>query len=276
MAKIGRPISQPSQISQSRMTEAYPTIAVLGPREMISVPNWGELLHYAIFEKYLKAIRDCVSPFSIILPTHIFDYLEGGGSLDPLLKNIDGVVLPGGSSNIQSSRYGYGTQVGKTDPERDEVALTLVSRCVALDIPLLGICRGFQEINVALGGTLNSSLEDNPIRHRSRPQDPMELKYSSSHEVLVTSRGAQLLGLAEGVYAVNSLHGQGIECLSSNLSVDAVAPDGLIEAASFYDQAVCVAGVQWHPEWSYEKSALCSATFRRFRLAAINRMNQRL
>ena len=258
------------------MTEAYPTIAVLGPKEVISIPNWGELPHYAIFEKYLNAIRDCVSPLSVILPTHIFDYLEGGGSLDPLLKNIDGVVLPGGSSNIESARYWNGAHVGQIEQERDQVALTLVSRCVALGIPLLGICRGFQEINVALGGTLNPCLEDTPIPHRSRPQDRIELKYSPSHEVLVTSRGAQLLGLAEGLYAVNSLHGQGIECLSSYLSVDALAPDGLVEAASFSDPAICVAGVQWHPEWSYQKSTLCSAIFRRFRLAAINRMNQRV
>lgn len=257
------------------MAKGFPTIAVIGSRELINIPNWGALPHYAIYEKYLEAIRVCVSPLSIILPSHLATYLRDGGSLDSVLSSIDGVLLPGGGSNIQSARYCVAQHVGQEEPDRDELAITLVSRSVALGIPILGICRGFQEINVALGGTLHPSLKSRPICHRSNPLDPLLIKYSHSHEVNLTERGARLLGVNGNVYPVNSLHGQGIDKLASCLSVDAVAPDGLVEAASHSDEKICIAGVQWHPEWDYQTSILCSAVFERFRAAAYLRMNQR-
>jgi putative glutamine amidotransferase len=198
-----------------------------------------------------------------------------------LIARVDGVVLTGGRANVEPHHYGGPAFPPDEiiDPARDGLVLPLVRACIAARVPVFGICRGIQEINVALGGSLHYRIHQLPGKndHR-RPQHedvtPEEV-YRLNH--LVRFRPGGLFQALTGQHEmmVNSLHGQGIDRLGDGLVVEATAPDGVIEGLRYGDDTQFVVGVQWHAEWEPEKHALSSALYKAFGEAAQARAAQR-
>jgi putative glutamine amidotransferase len=226
-------------------------------------------------DKYLAAIRIGAEGFPVIIPSFGLD-----DDLADFIGQLDGLLLTGAVSNVAPQLYGAPPEPprGPYDPDRDSTTLPLIDLALAIELPLLAICRGFQELNVALGGTLSPRLHELPgrIDHRAPYKLPLAEQYAPAHPVRLAP-GGTLAGLAEGRDAVmvNSLHWQGIETLASRLSVEATAPDGTIEGVRVTDAKGFTLGVQWHPEWDVAASAFSMALFRRFGDAARKRRAQR-
>jgi putative glutamine amidotransferase len=194
-----------------------------------------------------------------------------------LLDHLDGLLVPGSQSNVHPTHYAGGESETPDfhDMERDHTTLPLIRAAVARGLPLLAICRGIQELNVALGGTLIQRVHECPGRldHRGG-LGSLEQRYRPKHCVSVTGRLAQIVG-AERLM-VNSLHGQAIDRLADRLVVEALAPDSTIEAVRLVLAAPdggrssgtsadpWVLGVQWHPEWCYAENPDSMAIFRAF------------
>ena len=172
--------------------------------------------------------------------------------LDAVLDRVDGVVATGSRSNVHPSHYGVAATeaMGPYDEVRDATSLPLIRRTIERGIPLLCICRGLQELNVALGGTLASDVQDLPDRmdHRYPDVADMDGKFAIRHGVTVTAGGC-LGRIVDGEIRVNSLHRQAVARLSDRLAVEATAPDGTIEAVSVKGATGFTLGVQWHPEY---------------------------
>ncbi len=196
--------------------------------------------------KYVDAVR-LAGALPLIAPP--FEPAE----LDALLEQVDGVLVTGSPSNVHPSHFGEALHdpALPLDPERDAWTLPLVRKVLALGMPLFGICRGTQETNVALGGTLHQAVHEQPGHddHRAPDGESAEVQYGLSHPVDVVPGGllARLAGRAS--FEVNSVHGQGIKRLADGLRVEARAPDGLVEAFTVDGAAGFNLCVQWHPEW---------------------------
>lgn len=175
-------------------------------------------------------------------------------SIEELMATCDGFVFTGGRPNVHPEEYGEDpTEAhGAFDRDRDGVTLPLVRALVERGQPLLAICRGFQELNVALGGTLYPEIRDLPGRdnHRMPPDGTLEEKFALRHTVTVTEGGPfhSIFGSCEVL--TNTLHGQGIKDAAPSLVVDGVAPDGTQEAVYVKGARGFALGVQWHPEWN--------------------------
>lgn len=181
-----------------------------------------------------------------------------------VLDRLDGLLLSGSPSNVHPSHYAGGESETpeKHDPERDATTLRLIPAAIARGMPVLAICRGIQELNVALGGTLHQRVHVQPGRmdHRGGT-GTFEQRYAPRHPVEVSGHLARILGT--GSVMVNSLHGQAIDRPAPGLAVEAMAPDGTIEAVRL-ERAPWVFGVQWHPEWNYANDTASVALFRAF------------
>lgn len=182
---------------------------------------------------------------------------------------MDGVLLTGSYSNIEPHHYsGAASEEGTLhDPQRDATTLPLIRAAVGRGVPLLGICRGFQEMNVAFGGSLHQAVHqvDGRMDHREPDYEGMEAQYASAHRVQLAPGGmlsAILGGVAE--IAVNSLHAQGVDRLGKGLVVEARAPDGLVEAFRVEGAAGFAVAVQWHPEWRVSENPQSMALFKAF------------
>jgi putative glutamine amidotransferase len=187
-----------------------------------------------------------------------------------LLDRLDGLLANGSPSNVEPSRYGESLDLtpGKHDPQRDATTLPILRAALARGMPVLAICRGIQEMNVALGGSLHQQVQDLAGRmdHRGGP-GTLEERYRPKHTVRLSGGLARLIGQRE--IHVNSLHEQAIDRLAPGLEVEAEAPDGTIEAvrvATVNGTPVTgfAYGVQWHPEWRYAEDAASLAIFRAF------------
>ena len=193
-----------------------------------------------------------------------------------LLRGLDGLLLTGAVSNVEPRHYGGGPELDcpPYDPARDSTTLPLIHEALARGLPLLAICRGHQELNVALGGTLFARLHEQPGRldHRAPPDRPHEERYAPRHDVSLTPGGV-LAGLAgdKTVIAVNSLHGQAIDRLAGGLEIEARAEDGTIEAVRVRESKAFALGLQWHPEWRFDEDSFSSALFAAFAEAARGR-----
>lgn len=200
---------------------------------------------HGVNERYPSAVIDAAGCLPVLIPAI-------GSKIDvcQMLDRLDGLLLTGSPSNVHPSHYGAEPSHPEIlhDPERDATTLPLIREAIRRDLPILAICRGIQELNVALGGTLHQRVHEVPgrLNHRSRKDAP-DGPYGPAHSVALTKGGllASFAGVAEVM--VNSLHSQGIDRPASGLRVEAVAPDGQIEAVSLPD-ARFVVGVQWHPE----------------------------
>lgn len=224
-------------------------------------------------EKYALAVRQCAHAQPVTFPA------ASVHDIDAVLAQCDGVVLTGSPSNVHPSRFGQEVKQPALplDTRRDDITLALVQHCVDSGVPLLGICRGFQEINVALGGTLHQAVHNVPglADHREPPELPYAEQYAPRHLVRVAA-GSALAEWAGGHEVwVNSLHGQGVDRLAEGLEPLAHAPDGLVEAVRLRDARTFGFAVQWHPEWRCTENLFYLNTFRAFGDACRQRQRAR-
>src|SRR5690606_5175689 len=186
---------------------------------------------------------------------------------DQWLARMDGLLLTGSPSNIEPHHYDGGPswEGNLHDPARDATTLALAPRAIAMGLPVLAICRGLQEVNVALAGSLHQKVHEVPGMqdHREDTQAPLELQYGPAHEVVLAPGGLLAAAAGAGRATVNSLHGQGIARLAEGLVVEATAPDGLVEAYRGTGPGFLLA-VQWHPEWQVASNPFYLAIFRAF------------
>jgi putative glutamine amidotransferase len=186
-----------------------------------------------------------------------------GESALAVLDRLDGLLVPGSPSNVHPSHYAGGDSLtpDSHDLERDATTLRLIPEAIARGIPVLAICRGIQELNVALGGTLHQKVHEVAERMDHRP-GTLEEKYGPRHLVFLSGQLARIIGSSK--ILVNSLHGQAIDGLAPGLVVEALAPDKTIEAVRVEKASGWAFGVQWHPEWGYADDSASLALFRAF------------
>lgn len=188
-----------------------------------------------------------------------------GEGLLHMLDRIDGLLLSGSPSNVAPACYGVEQDETPEwhDPHRDATTLPLIRTALARGLPVLAICRGIQELNVALGGTLHQRVHTVPGRmdHRAG-EGTMDQRYAAKHDIALTGQMARMLG--RSATQVNSLHGQAIDRLAPGLVVEATAPDGTIEAVRVANAPGWAFGVQWHPEWRFAENADSMALFQAF------------
>ena len=197
---------------------------------------------------YLEAVVYGAGAMPVMLPS-----LAGALDLDSVLDRVDGVLLSGSKSNVHPSLYGEEPTPDHQpyDPARDATTLPLIRRTLERGIPLFAICRGYQELNVALGGTLHTEIQgfEGRMDHRAPEAPTSDQRYAIRHKVHVVREGCigRVLGADE--IDVNSLHRQGLATLADRLKIEATAPDGTIEAVSVEGASAFAVGVQWHPEY---------------------------
>jgi putative glutamine amidotransferase len=230
-------------------------------------------------ERYLRAVAEAAGALPIQIPA-LGGTALSDTQLHALLERLDGVFLTGSPSNIEPHHYDGPPSAEGTahDPSRDATTLPLIRLAVRDGVPLLAVCRGLQELNVALGGTLHQRLWEVPGRfdHRSDKAKPPLDRYEPAHPVSLRIGGklAELAGATEAV--VNSLHAQAIDRLAPALQVEAHAADGTIEAVSVKSARAFALGVQWHAEWKCTEDALSRALFKAFGDACRARARARL
>jgi len=204
------------------------------------------LIHH-VSEKYINAVVRGVRGLPVLIPA-----LGEALDMDELISRLDGLLLTGSPSNVEPHLYGgpAAREGTEHDPKRDATTLPLIRMAVSAGLPLLAICRGVQELNVAFGGTLHQLVHeiDGKHDHRSDKTKPSDERYGPAHAVWLSEGGLlkRMFGCEEIV--VNSLHAQGIDRLGQGLVIEAVSSDGLIEAISVASDRSFALGVQWHPE----------------------------
>jgi putative glutamine amidotransferase len=246
-----------------------PIIGVPADRRVYEPHPW-----HMVGEKYLKAIIEAADAVPLIIPVLADDL-----AIDELVDQVDGVMLTGSYSDIEPHHYGSESEDPDAlrDPHRDAMTLPVARHALQTGVPLFAICRGFQELNVALGGTLHQKLRDVPgyHNHKENPEDTLDVQYGPSHPVNLVDGGllARLAGVEKVM--VNSLHGQGVARLADGVTVEAVADDGLIEAFTVDGARTFALAVQWHPEWKASSNEFSSAMFKAFGDACRKRAGKR-
>jgi putative glutamine amidotransferase len=225
---------------------------------------------HAVGEKYIAAVVQAADCLPLLIPV-----LDTPLDVTEILAHVDGLFFTGSPSNVEPHRYGGAQSEPGTlhDPHRDATTLSMVPRAIAAGVPVLGVCRGFQEMNVALGGTLHQRVHEIAgfDDHREDKDEPLDVQYAPAHDVVLEPGGtlARLAG-ADRI-RVNSLHSQGIERLGPDLAVEARAPDGLVEAFRVPGAPAFALAVQWHPEWQVMTNEFSKALFAEFGRAARHR-----
>jgi putative glutamine amidotransferase len=229
----------------------------------------GKHPFHMVGEKYILAVRDGAGALPLLIPV-----LDPPIGTHDILSNIHGLVFTGSPSNVAPKHYGgqpprEGTAM---DERRDETVLPLLQAAIEKGVPVLCFCRGFQELNVALGGTLHQHVHeiDGRLDHREDLNAPLEVQYGPAHSVQVEPGGLLARITSAKTFEVNSLHGQGVDRLAPPLFADAVAPDGQIEAISMPGARGFVLGLQWHPEWRWSEDPVSRAIFQAFGNAVRN------
>ncbi len=254
---------------------------------MIGIPSdvreIGVNPFHCVGEKYITAVARGAGALPVLMPAfgpgpdipppaELYD-------IDAMLEHLDGILVTGSPSNVEPSHYeGEPSRAGTLhDPQRDNVMLPMIRRALETSVPVFAICRGIQELNVALGGTLHQIVHEveGLTDHRSPEGEPREVKYAPAHEINFTPGGMlqRLSGMQ--TWRVNSLHEQGIDRLAPRLEIEAQAPDGMIEAVRVKDARGFALGVQWHPEWLFWEDRLSVKLFEAFGDAARARSRAR-
>ncbi|MEM1373787.1 MAG: gamma-glutamyl-gamma-aminobutyrate hydrolase family protein [Pseudomonadota bacterium] len=242
---------------------ARPLIGIIGNHYLIN----DEYPAYAAGQMNVEAIHEVAGCQPAIVPTD-----PAYVSAEELTDTYDGFVFTGGRANVHPEEYGEAeTEAhGTFDRSRDGVTLPLIRRLVGLGQPMLAICRGFQEFNVAMGGSLYPEIRDLPGRdnHRMPPDGTLEEKFALRHDVTLTPGGpfARLFGA--NVVRTNTLHGQGIKSLAPGLVIDGIAPDSTPEAIYVAGAPGFALGVQWHPEYCAANDPVSRPLFEAFGDAA--------
>lgn len=226
---------------------------------------------HQVGHKYVTGVIDGAGGLAVLIPAL-------GARLErrALLDRLDGLLITGSRSNVEPHHYGgppagTGSPADLKDPARDATTLPLIRDAIALGVPLFAICRGIQELNVALGGTLHQEVHALPgrIDHRSDKSLAMHERYEAAHRIALTPGGVlqtllePLVGRAAEI-EVNSLHGQAIDRLAPRLAIEARAADGTIEAVSVQGASTFALGVQWHPEWRVQGNPVSARLFAAF------------
>ncbi|MGB0853795.1 MAG: gamma-glutamyl-gamma-aminobutyrate hydrolase family protein [Pikeienuella sp.] len=226
-------------------------------------------------ERNISAVADVAGCMAMVIPA-----MPSAATVEELMGILDGVLLTGARPNVHPSYYGHEETEGHGpfDTNRDEVTLPLIRAAVAAGMPVLGVCRGIQEINVAFGGTLHPEVRDLPGRmnHRMPPNETdLDIIFKKRHAVKLTKGGycQRLFGADEVI--TNSLHGQAVIDCGEGLVVDGVAEDGTIEAITMPNAPGFVLGVQWHAEYDPQTDDVNNAVFRAFGEAARSWRRQR-
>jgi len=235
-----------------------PIIAIPADTRELDGYNW-----HATPNQYVNAVVKGAKATAIIVPA-----LIEGNDIDAILDRVDGVMISGSRSNVHPSLYGGDSAEhnGPYDPSRDATSLELIRRTIDRGIPLLAICRGIQELNVALGGTLATEIHEKPgIWDHRRPDVPERDRMYAIRQKVKIEQGSCIAGmLGPGEFEVNSLHRQAIGTAAPRLAVEAIAEDGTIEAVSVIDAKNFAIGVQWHPEYWVESDATSARLFKAF------------
>ncbi len=171
-----------------------------------------------------------------------------------LAARLDGLLLTGSTSNLESWRYGGKAQHGPFDPDRDSTALPLTGAMLDAGKPVFGICRGFQELNVVFGGTLQHLPAAAQALHHAPPDASLPAMFEHTHRVTPVAGGIVATALGKAPIVVNSVHFQAVQILGQDLVAEAHADDGLVEAFSARVGGAQVLGVQWHPEWDVDRN----------------------
>ena len=213
----------------------------------------------AVMDRYIRAAMTYADVAALIVPS-LADLMTAA----EVAPRLDGILLTGSPSNVATNLYDEHGGEGPFDDARDEIALSMVDRMIDAQKPVFGICRGFQEINVALGGTLrrDTSDSDELIRHHAPDGVSFDAMFDHRHPVDLVEGGLLANAYVMPSLKVNSVHYQGIGKLADGLSVEARAPDGLIEAYSARPNGAPLLAVQWHPEWNTENDPDAQTYFR--------------
>jgi putative glutamine amidotransferase len=242
-----------------------PVVGVIGNTHVVENRFPAQL----VGERNLRAVADVAGALPLM-----FAGTPEITDIDALLEAVDGILLTGARANVHPTRFGVAAHPAHEpyDDARDALALALVEACVARGVPLLGVCRGFQEMNVAFGGSLHPEIRELPgrINHRM-PRlengeihpDPLVI-FADRHDVALTPGGAFATLLGCEMIRVNSLHGQGIDNPGSRVVVEGVADDGTIEAIRIADAPGFALGVQWHAEYDPQKNPVNRKLFEAF------------
>jgi putative glutamine amidotransferase len=210
-------------------------------------------LFHSLGDKYVRALAELSDVVPVMIPSMI-DALE----LDALLDHFDGILMTGAVSNVHPPHYGEDASVDHEpyDHDRDAMTLKLIRAVIDRGMPLFCICRGFQELNVAMGGTLETELQRGAGRldHRSSDHEDTDVRYAPSHAISIAKGGMLNRILGKSETEVNSIHRQGIKRLGKGLVVEATAPDGIIEAVSVEGAKSFALGAQWHPEYKARRN----------------------
>lgn len=233
-----------------------PVVGIIACNRTVGVEN-----AHAVMERYVRAATVYGDCHALLIPP-----IDGLAAAKALSARLDGLMLTGSPSNVQPGLYGdTETGEGPFDPGRDAVSLALIETMTTAGKPVFGICRGFQEINVVLGGTLRRDLgsaQDGHIAHHAPDGTAFDQQFEHVHEVALTPGGVLAAACGRDRLIVNSVHYQGVDKLGEGLTVEARAQDGLIEAFSANIGGAQVLGVQWHPEWKPEHNPDSQVFFR--------------
>jgi len=242
-----------------------PVVGVIGNTHVVENRFPAQL----VGERNLRAVADVTGALPLM-----FAGTPEITDIDALLDTVDGILLTGARANVHPTRFGVEPHPAHEpyDAHRDALALALVEACVARGVPLLGVCRGFQEMNVAFGGSLHPEIRELPgrINHRM-PRlengeihpDPLVI-FADRHEVKLVAGGAFATLLGCETIRVNSLHGQGIDVPGKRVVVEGVADDGTIEAIRIADAPSFALGVQWHAEYDPQQNPVNRKLFQAF------------
>ena len=224
---------------------------------------------HAAINTYLNAVAG-IGAAPLLLPS-----LGDRVDVDAVLARVDGVLLTGSRSNVHPARYGVEASERHEpyDLDRDATVFRLIPTALEAGVPLFAICRGFQELNVALGGTLVTEAQERPgsLDHRAPLDLPQEVRFGLKHDVSFEPDSRLGALVNSRCIRVNSVHRQVIDRLAPGLAVEARAPDGTIEAVRVEDARSFAFGVQWHPEYWAATDAPSGALFRAFGEAARQR-----
>ncbi|NJO13098.1 MAG: gamma-glutamyl-gamma-aminobutyrate hydrolase family protein [Gammaproteobacteria bacterium] len=250
------------------MRAAKPFIGIPADRRLL-----GKHWFHAVGEKYIAAVAQAAEATPVLIPA-----LGADLDMGALLERFDGLLLTGSLSNVEPAHYqGPPSEPGTLhDPHRDATTLPLIRGAIDAGVPVLGLCRGFQEMNVALGGTLWQKLHEAGFDdHREDLSQPLEVQYGPAHPIVLEAGGVLRSLTDKDRETVNSLHSQGVQTLAPGLDVEARATDGVVEAFRVRAARSFALAVQWHPEWQVMNNPFSRALFAAFGAASRERAAHR-
>ncbi|TNE37354.1 MAG: gamma-glutamyl-gamma-aminobutyrate hydrolase family protein [Alphaproteobacteria bacterium] len=223
----------------------------------------GKHLYHQVGDKYIVALTEVGGALPLLVPS-----LANPLDPDEILDLVDGMLFTGAPANVQRQLYGLppAPDDENEDPLRDQTSLPFIEATIDRGIPMLGICRGFQELNVVMGGTLFPRIHEIAGRmdHRENPADPVDVQYGPAHK-LTPEPGGVLAGIVgEAPFDVNSIHMQGVDRVADSLAVEGRAVDGTVEALSVKDAPGFTLAMQWHPEWKAASNPYSVKIFNHF------------